>query len=86
MFNRLGGLLWLVAAHRMRPIFVVDASIPGDVDNAVEKLDGAFVYDLNDLEGVAMRGRASRESEAGGALEIINDEVDNARTLLKLAS
>ncbi len=63
-------------SRRMRPVLLVDASIPGDVDTAVERLDGAFLYDLNDLEGVAMRGRASRENEAGAALEIIDDEVD----------
>jgi glutamyl-tRNA reductase len=61
--------------RRMRPVLLVDASIPGDVDTAVERLDGAFLYDLNDLEDVAMRGRASRENEARAALDIIDDEV-----------
>jgi glutamyl-tRNA reductase len=62
-------------SRRKRPVLLVDASIPGDIDTAVERLDGAFLYDLNDLEGVAMRGRASRENEAGAALDIIDDEV-----------
>lgn len=62
-------------SRRKRPVLLVDASIPGDIDTAVERLDGAFLYDLNDLEGVAMRGRASRENEAGAALDIIADEV-----------
>lgn len=64
-------------SRRKRPVLLVDASIPGDVDAAVERLDGAFLYDLNDLEGVAMRGRASREHEAGAAMEIIDEEVDS---------
>ena len=62
-------------SRRKRPVLLVDASIPGDIDTAVERLDGAFLYDLNDLEGVAMRGRASREIEAGAAMDIIDDEV-----------
>jgi glutamyl-tRNA reductase len=62
-------------SRRMRPVFLVDASIPGDVDTAVERLDGAFLYNLDDLEGVAMRGRASRKTEARAALDIIDDEV-----------
>jgi glutamyl-tRNA reductase len=56
-------------------MLLVDASIPGDVDTAVERLDGAFLYNLDDLESVAMRGRASRETEARAALDIIDDEV-----------
>lgn len=62
-------------SRRMRPVFLVDASIPGDIDTAVERLDGAFLYSLDDLESVAMRGRASRETEARTALNIIDDEV-----------
>jgi glutamyl-tRNA reductase len=62
-------------SRRKRPVLLVDASIPGDIDTAVNRVDGAFLYDLNDLEGVAMRGRASRENEAATALDIIDDEV-----------
>lgn len=64
-------------ARRRRPIFIVDAAVPGDVEPAVEELDDAFVYGLGDLERVALKGKAGREVEAAGALIIIEDEVDN---------
>lgn len=64
-------------ARRRRPIFIVDAAVPGDVEPAVEELDDAFVYGLGDLERVALKGRAGREGEAAEALLILDEEVDN---------
>lgn len=61
--------------RRHRPVFVVDAGIPGDVEPAVNRIDEAFLYDLGDLERVAMEGRANRESEARTAWRIIDAEV-----------
>lgn len=62
-------------ARRNRPMFIVDTGIPGDVDPAVNRIDEAFLYDLNDLERVAMEGRASRESEARAARSLLENEV-----------
>ena len=64
-------------ARRRRPIFIVDAAVPGDVEPAVEELDDAFVYGLGDLERVALKGRAGREIESAEALIILAEEVDN---------
>ena len=65
----------VVKARRHRPLLLIDLGIPGDVDPLAERLDDAFLYDLNDLESVAMKGRANREKEAGKALRIVDDEV-----------
>ncbi len=69
--------MMLVAFHRRRkkPVFLVDTSLPGDVDPAINRIDEAFLYDLGDLEGVVMAGRVTRESAADGAAKIIDDEV-----------
>ena len=39
-------------ARRMRPIFLVDVAVPGDVDPAVNRVDAAFLYELSDLERI----------------------------------
>lgn len=62
--------------RRQRPMFVMDAAVPGDVEPAVEGLDPAFVYDLGDLEQVAQEGRAQRESAALAAWRIVDAELD----------
>ena len=48
--------------RRRKPVFLIDVALPGDVEPAVSRLDGAFVYDLDDLERVAIAGRATREA------------------------
>jgi glutamyl-tRNA reductase len=58
-----------------RPIFIVDAGYPPDVEPAVNELDGVFLYDLGDLERVALDGRAGREAEAVAARQIIAEEL-----------
>jgi glutamyl-tRNA reductase len=61
--------------RRHKPVFLVDAGIPGDIDPAVNRMDEAFLYDLNDLEHVALEGRANREAESQAAWRIIDAEV-----------
>ncbi|HYG91678.1 MAG TPA: glutamyl-tRNA reductase [Azospirillum sp.] len=61
--------------RRYRPVFLVDAAIPADVDPAVSKLDGAFTYDLADLERVALEGRAGRDAAVQAAWTIVDAAV-----------
>lgn len=61
--------------RRRRPIFFIDAAVPGDVEPSVADLDGAFVYDLADLEAAALAGRASREATSDAAWRILEEEL-----------
>lgn len=65
-----------IARRRRRPVFLIDASIPGDIEARVNDLDGAFLYDLDDLEAMASEGIAGRDGEAAAARLIVDDEVD----------
>lgn len=58
-----------------RPIFVVDAAVPADAEPAVNDLDGAFLYDLDDLERAALAGRATREAASADAWRILDAEL-----------
>jgi glutamyl-tRNA reductase len=66
-------------ARRRKPIFLADAAVPRDVEPKVESLDGAFVYDLDDLERVAAEGRAGREAEVERARAILAEEIGRFR-------
>ncbi|PKU26326.1 glutamyl-tRNA reductase [Telmatospirillum siberiense] len=61
--------------RRRKPVFLVDVGIPGDIDPAVNRVDGAFLYDLTDLERLAMEGRATREVAAREAWTIVDAEL-----------
>ncbi len=61
--------------RRYRPVFLVDTAIPTDVDPLVATLDGAFTYDLADLERVALQGRAGRDAAVQAAHGIVDSAV-----------
>jgi len=61
--------------RRMRPMFLVDVGVPGDVDPAINRIDAAFLYELADLERIVSDGRARRETEAEAGRAIVAAEV-----------
>jgi glutamyl-tRNA reductase len=58
--------------RRQRPVFVIDLAVPRDADPAIEALDSLFLYDSDDLEGVARAGLAERETVAAEAWRIVD--------------
>jgi glutamyl-tRNA reductase len=74
----------LLAARKNRPMFFVDIAVPRDIDPAVNQLDNAFVYDIDDLQQVVDANKKQREREAVWAEEIVNQEVQ--RLARRLAS
>jgi glutamyl-tRNA reductase len=59
-------------ARRRRPVLLVDAGVPGDIDPAVNDLYDAFLYTLDDLEHLAMAGRRQRGDATSEAWTIID--------------
>ena len=62
--------------RRNRPMFFIDIAVPRDVDPAVNNIEGCFVYDIDDLQQVAMQNQASRSKEAEAAESIVSSEVE----------
>lgn len=63
-------------ARRRKPIFLVDLAVPADVDPAVDRLNDAFLYDLGDLENLAVEGQSGRLAAITDAERIITEEVN----------
>jgi glutamyl-tRNA reductase len=61
--------------RRGRPMFFIDIAVPRDVDPAVNKLDGIFLYDIDDLQSVAGSHLKERSREAELAEAMILEEV-----------
>lgn len=66
-----------VKKRRHKPIFLIDTAIPGDIDPQVERVEDAFLYSMDDLERVAMEGRARRENESGAAWKMVERDVED---------
>jgi glutamyl-tRNA reductase len=65
--------------RRKRPLFVVDLAVPRDVDPAVNRLDGCYLYDIDDLEAVVESSLAGRRREAERAEAIVAEEAERFR-------
>ncbi len=62
--------------RRNRPMFFIDIAVPRDVDPAMNKLEGIFVYDIDDLQAVAASHMAERSAQAADAEALIAAEVE----------
>jgi glutamyl-tRNA reductase len=58
-----------------RPLFLIDIAVPRDIDPAVRKLRGVFLYDLDDLKAVAEANLRERLKEAAAAETLVDREV-----------
>lgn len=66
----------LLQARRERPLFFVDIGVPRNVEAAVNDLDNAFCYDVDDLRSVVEANLRERQKEAARALAIVERDVE----------
>jgi glutamyl-tRNA reductase len=55
-----------------RRIFIIDIAVPRDVDPQVADLEGVFLYNIDDLQGVSKTNLTEREREIPAAEQIID--------------
>jgi len=72
-----------LSRRRNRPMFFIDIAVPRDVDPEMNKLDGIFVYDIDDLQQAVSSHVADRKKEAERAEEIISSEVERFQARLQ---
>src|SRR5437867_3329136 len=58
-----------------RPLFLIDIAVPRDIDPAARRLEGIFLYDLDDLRSVAEANLRERQREAAAAEALVDREV-----------
>ncbi len=63
-------------ARRYKPLFLVDLSVPRNIDPEVESIDQAYLFNIDDLTQVMERNRAARESAAKEAEALVNREAE----------
>ena len=62
-------------ARRGRPLFLIDIAVPRNVDPAVNDLENAFCYDIDDLRSVVESNLKERQREAVRAQALLEREV-----------
>jgi glutamyl-tRNA reductase len=61
--------------RRNRPMIFIDIAVPRDVDPEINRIDGIFLYDIDDLQSVAAVNLSDRSREAQRAEAILEEEV-----------
>ena len=63
-------------ARPRRPLLIIDAAVPRDIDPEVASLPGVTLLDVDDLRSYAEREMASRRGEVDRVRVIIDEEVE----------
>ncbi len=69
--------------RKQRQVFIIDISVPRNIDPEINDLDNVYLYNVDDLQGVVHANMFERQKEAEKAEKIIEEEID---TFLKWQS
>jgi glutamyl-tRNA reductase len=73
----------VMEARRNRPMFLIDIAVPRNIEPAVNELEGAFLYDIDDLEKVVQASLGERRKRAELAEQIVAEEVERMLARLR---
>ena len=69
--------------RKQRQVFIIDISVPRNIDPEINGLDNVYLYNVDDLRGVVDANMFERQKEAEKAEKIIEEELE---TFLKWQS
>lgn len=65
----------IMKQRRQKPMFIIDISVPRNIDPEINEIDNVYLYDIDDLQGVIEINIQERDKEAQKAEEIVRSEV-----------
>ena len=65
----------VMRSRRNRPIFFIDIAVPRDIDPDINRLNNAYVYDIDDLKGVIEENIKDRNKESIKGERIVDESV-----------
>jgi glutamyl-tRNA reductase len=69
-------------ARKMRNLFLIDLAVPRNINPAVASIEGAYLYNVDDLQQVADANLGQRQVRAREAEQIVVREVESFRKRL----
>jgi glutamyl-tRNA reductase len=66
----------IMKQRKNSPVFIIDISVPRNIDPQINDLDNVYLYDVDDLQGVVDSNLLERKKEAEKAEKIISEEVE----------
>jgi len=74
----------MLRARRNRPLFLIDISVPRNIDADVQRLPNVYLYNIDDLEAIVQSNVRLREQELAVCHEIIDRRVGQLLAKLDL--
>ncbi len=62
--------------RKHKPVFIIDISVPRNIDPEIHKIDNVYLYDIDDLQDVVDTNIIGRKKEAENAENIVTEEVE----------
>jgi glutamyl-tRNA reductase len=62
--------------RKQRQVFIIDISVPRNIDPAINDLENVYLYNVDDLQGVVHSNMFERQKEAEKAEKIIAEELE----------
>ncbi|MBI3377682.1 MAG: glutamyl-tRNA reductase [Nitrospirae bacterium] len=62
--------------RRHKPVFIIDISVPRNIDPSINDIDNVYLYDVDDLHGIVDTNKLERQKEAEKAEGIIAEEIE----------
>ncbi len=66
----------VMKARKQKPVFLIDISVPRNIDPEINHLENVYLYDVDDLQGVADAGLEERRKEADKGEAIVSEEIE----------
>lgn len=70
-------------ARRNQPMFLIDIAVPRNIDPAVNDMEHAFLYDMDDLQRLSERNLQARQDIAELAEKMVAEEVARLQARLR---
>lgn len=74
----------VIGQRRNKPIFLIDIAVPRNIDPRVNEIEGVFLKDVDDLEGVVNANIQERGKQADQAEAIVKAEVQQMIARLRI--
>ncbi len=65
----------IMKERKQKPMFIIDISVPRNIDPAINDLDNVYLYDVDNLQGIVDTNIEERGKEAEKAEQIVDDEI-----------
>lgn len=69
-------MMKIMKERKHRPVFLIDISVPRNIDPGINRIDNVYLYNIDDLQEVVDTNMLERKKEAGKAGKIVDEEVE----------